>query len=179
MKRILLPVCAALATANAAAAAIDAAQSRITAQFTQMSVPVEDPFTRFSGTVDFDPAQPGQARAHLDIDTASFDLGDPDYNAEICQPEWFDCAHYPRASFEASALKPLGGAHYMLSGKLSLKGKTQDLQIPVTVTGADGANAFDGTVTISRSRFDIGGPDWKDTVADAVKVKFHIVVPSR
>ncbi|MBX6421049.1 MAG: YceI family protein [Nevskia sp.] len=171
-------IAAALAVGAVQAGPIDAAKSRITAQFTQMNVPVEDPFTRFSGTVDFDPAHPERARAHLDIDLSSFDLGDPDYSAEICKPEWFDCAHHPRASFEASALEPLGGGRYALSGTLSLKGKTQDLRIPVTLVNLSGANAFDGAVTISRSHFEIGGPDWKDVVADAVKVSFHIVIPT-
>jgi polyisoprenoid-binding protein YceI len=178
MKRTLLPLCLTMVATGAQAATIDAAHSRITAQFTQMSVPVEDPFTRFSGTVDFDPARPEQARAHLEIDLASFDLGDPDYDAEICKPEWFDCARYPRASFEAAGAKPLGEARYELSGRLSLKGKTQDLRVPLTVTRADGGLAFDGSVTISRSRFDIGSAQWKDTVADAVKVSFHLVVPA-
>lgn len=167
-----------LALSAAADVPLNAAKSSITAGFAQMSVPVEAPFKRFSGSVAFDPANPAQAKAHLEIETASFDLGDEDYNSEVRKPDWFDSAKYPKASFDASGLKSLGGNKYEASGTLTLKGKTQTLTVPVTLASAGGANAFDGTVTISRSYFNIGDAQWKDTVADPVSIKFHIVVPA-
>ncbi|MDR3416717.1 MAG: YceI family protein [Nevskia sp.] len=161
----------------AADAKVSAARSTLSAVFTQMNVPVEAPFKQFSGSVDFDPTRPAQARAHLDIDTASFDLGDEDYNSEVRKPAWLDTAHYPRAGFEATGLKPLGGNRYEASGTLKLKGKDQNLTATVTV-GKDGAaTVFDGSVPISRGHFGIGDAQWQDTVADQVTVKFHIVVP--
>lgn len=174
---LLAPLLLAL-DAAAADTPLNAAKSSITAGFAQMNVPVEAPFKRFSGSVSFDPANPAQAKAHLEIDTASFDLGDEDYNSEVRKPDWFDCAKYPKASFDASGLKALGGNKYQASGTLSLKGKTQTLTVPVTLSSAGGANAFDGSLTISRSNFNIGDPQWKDTVADPVSIKFHIVVPA-
>src|SRR5579863_10432969 len=98
-----------LALTAVADSAIDAHKSSLSARFTQEKVPVDASFTRFSGSIAFDPAQPAQAHAHLDIDTASFDLGDEDYNSEVRKPAWFDCAHFPKASFDATGLKPLGG----------------------------------------------------------------------
>jgi len=164
------------ANVYAADSAINAAKSSITATFTQMKVAVEDPFKQFRGSVDFDPAKTDQAKAHIEIDTASFDLGDEDYNSEVRKPAWFDTAHFPKATFDLSAVKPLGGAQYQASGTLSLKGKTQTLSIPVTLKSEGETSAFDGAVTFSRAYFNIGDAEWKDTVADPVTVKFHIVV---
>jgi hypothetical protein len=48
----------------------------------------------------------------------------------------------------------------------------------VSFNSADGVDSFDGSVPISRSKFDIGDPKWADTVADEVLVKFHIVAPA-
>lgn len=165
-------------SAGAADVPLSAAKSSVIANFSQMNVPVDAPFKSFRGTVDFDPAKPAQAKAHLEIDTASFDLGDEDYNSEVRKPAWFDSAKYPKASFDASGLKALGGNKYEASGTLSLKGKTQALTVPVTVRNDAGAAAFDGAVPISRAYFNIGDAQWKDTVADQVTVKFHIVVPA-
>jgi polyisoprenoid-binding protein YceI len=180
MTRIVSSTLALLAVAFAALAdpAVDAVKSNIKAQFTQEKVPVEANFTRFSGSIAFDPAKPDQAHARLDIDTASFDIGDDDYNAEVRKPAWFDTAHFPKASFEATGLKPLGGGKFQAEGTLNLKGKTQALTVPVTVSSAGGASVFDGSVPVSRGYFAIGDAEWKDTVADQVLIKFHIVVPN-
>jgi len=179
--RRLLPLSAALLALAAAAAdaPLDARRSTVSATFTQMKVAVDAPFKRFSGSVDFDPTRPAQAKAHIEIDTASFDLGDEDYNSEVRKPAWFDSAKYPKAVFDASGLKPLGGGRFEAGGTLSLKGKTQALTVPLTVGNEGGAGVFDGSVTISRAYFNIGDEEWKDTVADPVSVKFHIVVPPK
>ena len=177
LKRILpLPALLLALAAAAADSPVIAAKSTVTATFTQMKVAVDAPFKHFSGSIDFDAAKPAAAKAHLEIDTASFDLGDEDYNSEVRKPAWFDSAKFPKATFDASGLKPLGGGKFEAAGTLTLKGKTQALTVPVTVGNTGGANVFDGTVTISREYFNIGDAEWKDTVADPVSVKFHIVV---
>ena len=177
----LLPLSLLLLALGAAAAdtPLNAAKSTVSATFTQMKVPVEDPFKRFSGSIDFDPAKPAAAKAHLEIETASFDLGDEDYNSEVRKPAWFDSTKYPKATFDASNLKVLGPGKFEASGTLTLKGKTQALTVPVSQKSEGGADVFDGTVTISRAAFNIGDDEWKDTVADPVSIKFHIVVPSK
>ncbi len=163
----------------AAAADLDSGHSTLSAQYGQMNVPVDAPFRRFSGNVQFDPAQPGAATAHIEIETASLDLGEEDYSSEVRKPEWFDSARFPKASFDAKGLKPAGPGKYETDGTLALKGKSQ--QVHVTVALKDlggGALALDGSVPISRTYFDIGGADWKDSVADQVLVKFHLVTRS-
>lgn len=165
-------------SAIAAERAIDPARSTITAVFTQIGVPVEAPFRKFSGRVDHDPAKPADARASLVIDTASFDIGDDDYNAEVRKAEWFDSAKYPQATFTAIGLKPVAGGAFEAGGKLSLKGRTVDLKAPVTVRPVAGGSVYSGIATISRKAFDIGDPAWEDTVEDAVRIKFTITVPA-
>jgi polyisoprenoid-binding protein YceI len=180
-RKQLLPLPLLLLALGAAAAdtPLNAAKSTVSASFTQMKVTVEAPFKRFGGSIDFDPARPAAAKAHVEIETASFDLGDEDYNSEVRKPDWFDSAKYPKASFDASGLKALGPGRYEASGTLTLKGKTQNLTVPLSQKSEAGADVFDGTVTISRAAFNIGDAQWKDTVADPVSIKFHIVVPSK
>lgn len=163
---------------QAAERAIDVAKSSITAEFTQIGVPVVSPFRKFSGSVDHDPAKPAEARARIDIDTASFDIGDEDYNAEVRKPEWFDSARYPKASFVATGLKPSSSGSFEASGKLTLKGKTIDLKLPVNLKTEGGLNIYSGTVAISRKAFAIGSAGWEDTVEDTVKIRFRIAIAS-
>jgi polyisoprenoid-binding protein YceI len=153
-----------------------AGKSTVSVEFRQMNVPVSAVFKQFRGSADFDPAAPASAKASIDIDTASFDLGDEDYNSEVRKPEWLDTVKFPKAGFTAAGLKALGGGKYAATGTLSLKGKTEVLTVPLTVSSSPGgAVVFDGEVPLSRSTFNIGDAQWKDTVADQVIVKFHIV----
>ena len=180
MTRIHAAFAAALLIASgslfAAERAIDPAKSTISAVFTQIGVPVEAPFTKFTGKVAHDPAKPADAKAVLDIDTASFDIGDDDYNAEVRKPEWFDTAKFPKATFTAIGLKPGANGSFEASGKLSLKGKSVDLKVPVTIKPQTGGSSYSGAVSISRKAFGIGDPAWEGTVEDTVTIKFRIFV---
>ncbi len=156
--------------------------SHVKAVFTQMGVPVEGRFARFDATVDFDPADPANARARIVIDTASFELGPgaEEYAAETRRPEWFDVARHPQAIFEASGATPGAGGRYEFAGRLEMKGHSAELRGPFTVQQADGKSIFEGEVPISRLAFGIGDGEWRDTsiLADQVLVRFRLLVAS-
>ena len=160
-----------------ALAQVDLAKSSITAISKQMNVPVEGVFKKFSARISFDPAKPAAGSARLTIDVGSYDLGDESYNDQVRGKEWFDAKTYPSATFVSSAIAPAGGNQYKVTGKLTIKGKSQTVVVPVTVTQQGATQTFDGSLPIKRSQFDIGTGEWKDTsvVADDVVIKFHIV----
>ncbi|MDR3100825.1 MAG: YceI family protein [Paraburkholderia sp.] len=163
--------------ATSADAAAEAAKSSVSAVFKQMNVPVEGRFNRFNADVRFDPANAAASSAKLDVEVASFDLGSPDYNKEVAGDEWFDAAHFPHATFVSTQIKAGANGAWTVAGKLTIKGKTTDVVVPVTYH-KDGANqVFDGALPIKRLAYGIGSGEWKDTsiVADDVQIKFHIV----
>ncbi len=158
-------------------AEVDLAKSAVTAISKQMNVPVEGVFKKFSAQVSFDPANPSAGKAQISVDVGSYDLGDPSYDAQVAGKEWFDARTYPKATFTSSAIAPAGGNRYNVTGTLTIKGKSERVTVPVTVTQRDNAQMLDGTLPIKRSQFDIGTGEWKDTsiVADEVAIKFHLV----
>jgi polyisoprenoid-binding protein YceI len=162
---------------SVAHAQVDTSKSTVTATSKQMNVPTEGAFKKFTAQLDFDPAKPVAGSAKLSIDTASYDLGDESYNQQVRGKDWFDAAQYPNASFVSNAIAPAGGNQFKVSGKLTIKGKSENVTVPVTVTQQGATQTFDGTLPIKRSQFDIGSGEWKDTsvVADEVLIKFHIV----
>lgn len=160
-----------------AALGIDTGKSKVAATFKQMNVPVEGVFTKAAGSIQFDPARPEAATASIQIDTAGFDLGMDDYNAEVRKKEWFDSKTFPQASFVSSGFKALAGDRYQASGKLTLKGKSIDVSLPVTVKREAAATLFSGSLPISRKAFAIGDAGWNEVVDDLVTVSFHIVQP--
>lgn len=162
----------------AASAPVDAGKSRITAIFTQMNVPVEGRFSRFTGSVSYDAANVGASSAELSIDTASFDIGDEEYNAEVRKKEWFDTQAHPAATFKSSAIRPLGADRFEATGTLSLKGKTQTVKAPVSVKTEGTSRRFEGELPISRAAFGLGDAEWNEVLEDKVVVKFVVVVPA-
>lgn len=178
LRRMMKLLCFGLAAASFSAPAalgIDTAKSKVTATFKQMGVPVEAAFTTVSGSVQFDPEQPELGKASIEIATASFDIGDDDYNAEVRKPEWFNSAKYPVAVFTSTALKHLSAERFQVSGELKLKGRAQQFSLPVTVKKEAAVLVFEGSLPISRKYFDIGDAGWADAVEDTVTVTFRIV----
>jgi len=176
-----LGLAASATSAIAAPLKVDTAKSTVSSVFKQLNVPVEARFKKFTAQIDFDSAKPEAAKASVDIDVASFDLGDADYNKEVLKKDWFNAAQFPKATFVSSSIKAAAGApagtRYDVAGKLTIKGKTADVQFPLTVKKEGASQTFDGAVPIKRLTFNIGEGEWKDTgmVADEVTIKFHVV----
>jgi polyisoprenoid-binding protein YceI len=159
---------------------VDLAKSSVSAVFKQTGVSTEGQFRKFNISVEFDPANPAQTKAQVDIDTASFDIGDPAYNAELVKKEWFNAAQYPKANFVSTTVKSIAPGKLEASGKLTLKGKTVDLVVPVTYRQEGSNVVFDGSIPIKRLAFKIGEGEWADTsvLDDEVRIKFKVTLVS-
>jgi polyisoprenoid-binding protein YceI len=169
---------ASLAHAQAPAPArLVAAQSEIRFQIKQSGVPVEGKFARFDAQLALDPKAPQTGSVSLSIDSASATVGFAESDAELPGAKWFNAAKFPRATFQSSAIKGLGGGRFEAAGKLALKGMTQDLVVPVTITQAGGVSTATGEFVVKRLDFKIGEGEWADLtlVANDVRVRFKLV----
>lgn len=157
---------------------VDPSSSRVVATFKQMNVPVEGSFARYTGSVSYDSANPAGSSAELTIDTASFDIGDEEYNAEVRKAEWFDSKAHPQARFRSTSVRALGADRFEAEGQLTLKGKTQTVKAQVSVKRDAKGQRFEGELPLSRKAFGIGDPDWDEVLEDGVTVKFVIAIPA-
>ena len=182
MKR-LLPTALLLAAALAASAQqkIIPAQSSIKFVSKQMNVPVEGQFKRFDATVAFDPKKPEATKAEFEVDLASIDLGSVEGDTEVKKKAWLDVPGFPKARFVASSVKSLGGNKYEAAGALTIKGATQNVVAPFTLTEANGVRTVEGQFPMKRLQYKIGEGAWSetDTVADEVLVRFRFVLPAK
>jgi len=181
-RRVRIALCCGLAVALPAAQALEftqvhAAKSTLSFVSRQMNVPVEGQFRSFRAKLSFDPAKPAAAAAELDIDLASIDAGSKDANDELAGKDWFNTKVYPVAKFVLTSVKPLGGNRFEVAGRMTIKGKTQDLATPVTLRQDGASGVFEGSLVLKRADFAIGDGMWADfgTVANEVQVKFRLV----
>ncbi|GAC1368810.1 MAG: YceI family protein [Aquirhabdus sp.] len=170
-----------LTVTSTLAAPIDAAKSTVTATGKQLGVPVTGKFKKITGDVVFNSAQLAQAKARIDIDVASYDMGMADYNQNIIGADWFNAAKFPKASFVSTGIKAAGANSYTVTGQFTLKGRVQNVAFPVTVKTEGAAQVFDGVLTVKRTAFGVGSGDWADTavVADDVAIMFPSAAPTK
>lgn len=154
------------------------AQSEIAFVSKQMGVPVEGKFKKFEAQVSFDPAKLATSKVAFTIDTGSATLGVKETDAELPKAPWFNVPKFPQATFQSSAIKSVGAGKYEVSGKLSIKGASQDVVVPVTLTQSGATTTAAGSFAIKRLTFKIGENEWADTsmVADEVQVKFKLAL---
>jgi len=154
------------------------AQSEIVFVSKQMGVPVEGRFQKFSAKIVFNPSKPDQANIAFTVDMASATLGVKETDAELPKAEWFNTAKFAQATFQSTSVKALGAGKFEVAGKLSIKGATQTVLVPVTLTQAGANTTAVGAFALKRLAFKIGDNEWSDTsmVADDVQVKFKFAL---
>lgn len=146
----------------------------------QMNVPVEGRFKKFDASVIFDPKKPEATKAEFEVDLASIDMGAPDGETESQRPLWFNTAAFPKAKFVASSVKSTGPNKFEAAGSLTIKGITQTITTPFTLTETGATRTVEGQFTMKRLQFKIGEKQWADTdtVADEVVVRYKFVLPA-
>lgn len=168
------------AGAEPPAAKLVADKSQIVFVSKQMGVPVEGTFKKFDAHVAFDPKKPEGGSVVLQIDTASAGFGVPMSDAELPKQPWFDAAHFPQASFQSSAIKALGEGRFEMAGKLTIKGTSKNVTVPVSIAPAPGGNyaVATGSLTIQRLDYKVGDGEWTDTsmVGNEVQVRFRFTL---
>ncbi len=182
MKHTVLALATALLVAPAISPAfaqqVVQAQSEISFVSKQMGVPVEGRFKQWTAQIAFDPKKAEAGTVGFTIQTGSASFGAAETDAEVPKAAWFNVPKFPQASFASSAIKALGGGKFEVRGKLAIKGATQDVVVPVTVTQAGAASTATGSFVIKRLDFKIGEGEWSDTsmVANDVTVKFKLAL---
>jgi len=157
---------------------LQTAQSEIVFVSKQMGVPVEGRFKNFDARIIFDPAKVAAGNISFIVDMSSATLGSKETDAELVKPDWFHTAKFAKASFQSTNLKSTGAGKYEVSGKLSIKGMSQDIVVPVNLSQTGGLTTAVGAFALKRLPFKIGDNEWSDTsmVADEVQVKFKFVL---
>ncbi len=172
MKRLFSALLIATSAFAAHAATLQPAKSELSFTFKQMGVPVDGKFTKFEAQLDFDAKKPEAGKIAFTVDLGSVSLGDASFDAEVGKAPWFDTKRNGKATFVSTGIKPTGPAKYDVAGKLTIKGASRDVVVPITLN----AGVASGSVAIKRLDFKIGDGEWADTsmVANDVTVKFKL-----
>ena len=89
-------------------------------------------FRRWGGTIMLSNADLAKSSVHVWVDLASVDTDDPERDAQIRSPEFFDVGHFRRATFSSSEIQLPEHANPIVKGCLALHGFMEDVDLEIT-----------------------------------------------
>lgn len=175
---ILLSAASIAAALPAGAQQVDPAASELVFVTQQMDTPVEGRFQRWVAQVALDPRNPEDGQVGLEIQMDSVAFAAPEVTAEAQREMWLDTARFPTAVFQSTAIRATGSGRYAMSGRLTLKGRTHEVTVPLSVAQSGANGTANGSFTLKRSDFRIGEGERTDTslVAHDVQVRFSLAL---
>jgi polyisoprenoid-binding protein YceI len=91
-------------------------------------------FRTVSGKLEFDDKNIKAAKVTLNIATASIETANAARDAALRGEDWFDAQAYPQITFVSSSVKQVDAKHYLISGNLTVRGKTVPVDFHMEMT---------------------------------------------
>lgn len=133
-------------------------------------------FRKFVVNLDFDPANRGAGKLQVSVDLRAADLGDPDMNAVLFDPAWFDIVQFTEAVFESADLTQTVPGEFLAVGTLSLKGSNKSVAVPFSWTDSGDKATMRGELILKRTDFDVGSGEWASDDSISVDVRLSFAV---
>ena len=89
-------------------------------------------FAKFSGTVDFDPANPGASKVDVTVDATSLATPEAARNQHLQGADFFNTAAHPTIDFHSKSVSPAGAGAYAVKGDFTLLGVTKEITLNVS-----------------------------------------------
>ena len=164
--------------------AIDKSHSEVTFQVRHLITKVRGRFSDFSGTIEFDAANPANSRVNFAIQAASIDTNEPNRDGHLKGDDFFAADKFPTLSFASVRITPKGGDDYDVEGDLTIRDVTRRIVLPVTHLGTakdpwgNEKLAFETETTINRKEYGLNWNAALETggflVGDDVKISLQI-----
>lgn len=85
--------------------------------------------------------------------------GKESLDGHLMSDDFFGVEQFPTAQFELTQLNPLrggeNGANFSAQGKVTIKGRSENVSFPVTVEMSSEGARISGDITLDRSKFDV------------------------
>jgi polyisoprenoid-binding protein YceI len=163
--------------ATAAEYDVDPVHSSVSFKAQHMGISwVHGRFNTFSGTINFDKADPTKSSFELSIKTDSVDSGNKGRDAHLANADFFDAKQFASITFKSTSVKAVKGA-YEVEGDFTMHGTTK--KIKFTLEGGKEAEmrgmkriGFFTDMKIKRS--DYGMDKMLEGIGDEVQVSIGL-----
>jgi len=154
-------------------------ESNLDFTFRQMGSAITGSFADFTTEITFDPDDLANASVTTEISIDSVSTGNAERDAGITGADWFDTETYPTATFTSTSFAHQEGDAYNVTGDLTIRGITETIELPMTIT-VDGDQATaNGMIELDRRTFEVGQGDWASDAAVGYDVIIEISVAAQ
>lgn len=98
---------------------------------------VRGAFTKVSGSVQYDPADPTKTTIEATIEAASVDTRVEMRDDDLRSPNFFDSAKYPTLTFKSKRVEVAGAGKLRVTGDLTIHGVTKEVVLDVDGPSAE------------------------------------------
>jgi polyisoprenoid-binding protein YceI len=92
---------------------------------------VKGEFTKVTGTVVYDDADPSASKIEASIDASTISTRDPQRDGHLKSADFLDVEKFPEITFKNTAVTATGGGTFELTGELTIHGVTQSVALKV------------------------------------------------
>ena len=116
-------------------------------------------FTKWRGTMAFDPAQPEATHLDVRIDAGSIDTGEAERDAHLRSSDFLHADAHPVLTFESLRVDVVEEGRFAVTGLLQIRGVTREVVLHATYRGTtrdlwgNDHLAFDASTRIERGAF--------------------------
>ena len=138
-------------------------------------------FTKFSGTIVVDHANPAANSVNATIEIGSVNTASAKRDGHLQAPEFFDAAKHPAITFTSKSWSKTGDDTFDVTGDLTIKGVTKSVVLKVKSLGfgpglmGGQVSGWEASTTINRHDFGVDGPAMLGkAVGDEVAVSINV-----
>ncbi len=160
IKTLALGVVLAATTLWADKYTLDAAHSEVEFAVRHMMISkTKGDFKEYAGVVEFDGKDLNTLKFDVTVKTASIDTKIEKRDEHLKGEDFFDAAKFPEIKFVSTAIKNIKGNSFDVVGKLTIKGVTKEVTIPMTYAGTvtspwgQTVAGFEGEFAINRTDY--------------------------
>jgi polyisoprenoid-binding protein YceI len=150
----------------------------LTFTFTQLNAASSGQFRKFTTELVYDAQNLAGSSLNVKVDIGSLDTQDDERDSALQGAELLNAAAIPAATYVASSLArtPAGGIEAV--GRLTLRGVSKDLRLPLTLKPTATGLEISGQTAIKRLDYGVGQGEWRSTesVGDEVKIQYKVAL---
>jgi polyisoprenoid-binding protein YceI len=140
---------------------------------------VRGAFTKVSGAVLYDPANPAKDSIQATIDAASVDTRVEMRDNDLRSPNFLDVAKYPTITFQSKRVEGAGDGKLRATGDLTIHGVTKEVVLDVDGPSAEmkdpwGNQRIGASATTKINRKDFGVNGAPGAVGDEITITLDI-----
>lgn len=165
-------------TTEAIAWNVDGPHTEINFSVKHFFTPVTGTFRDYQVDFQFDRENPENSSMKVTIDVASIDTNNERRDNHLRSGDFFNAAEFPQMTFESTSVKKVSGNQFVATGELTIKGITQEIELPITVLGTTDLPpqmqemmggitqiaSFEASATLDRREFEVGVANWAQTM---------------